>query len=143
MRRKDFLKIAAGVTAGSFISPSLFAKAYAAPAAVKIKKCLKFGMVKEDLSIMDKFKLVKDLGFDGIELDFPHELNEKKVLKARDATGHVFSWPNRTSRSTGMSHQEIFSLKLNHNFYWIIAMTSQGSDGEQDTFLACVHLNTW
>ena len=87
MRRKDFLKIAAGVTAGSFISPSLFAKTYAAPAAVKIKKCLKFGMVKEDLSTMDKFKLLKDLGFDGVELDSPNQLNKKELLDARDKTG--------------------------------------------------------
>lgn len=46
-----------------------------------------FGMIKENLSIMDKFKLVKDLGFDGIELDSPNDLNEREVLEARDKTG--------------------------------------------------------
>lgn len=51
------------------------------------KKSLKWGMIKEDLSVLDKFKLVKDLGFDGIELDFPNDLNEKEILKARDKTG--------------------------------------------------------
>lgn len=52
-----------------------------------IKKSLKFGMIKEDLSVLDKFKLVKDLGFDGIELDSPNNLTEKEILNARDKTG--------------------------------------------------------
>ena len=52
-----------------------------------IKKSLKFGMIKEDLSVLDKFKLVKDLGFHGIELDSPNDLDEKEILKARDKSG--------------------------------------------------------
>ena len=52
-----------------------------------IKKSLKFGMIKEDLSILDKFKLVKDLGFHGIELDSPSEFDEKEILNARDKSG--------------------------------------------------------
>src|SRR5690606_1821101 len=56
-------------------------------AAPMIKKSLKWGMVKEDLSILDKFKLLKDLGFDGVELDTPNNLDMKEVLNARDKTG--------------------------------------------------------
>lgn len=52
-----------------------------------VKKSLKWGMVKEDLSVLDKFKLLKDLGFDGVELDTPNDLNMKEVLDARDKTG--------------------------------------------------------
>lgn len=52
-----------------------------------IKKSLKYGMIQEDLSVMDKFKLLKDLGFDGVELDSPNELNHREILKARDKTG--------------------------------------------------------
>ena len=52
-----------------------------------IKKSLKFGMINEDLSVVDKFKLIKDLGFHGIELDSPNDLNEKEILEARDTTG--------------------------------------------------------
>ena len=44
-------------------------------------------MIQEDLSIMDKFKLVKDLGFDGIEFNSPNEYDEKEILKAKEATG--------------------------------------------------------
>jgi L-ribulose-5-phosphate 3-epimerase len=42
-----------------------------------IRRCLKYGMVAGDGSILDKFKLLKDLGYDGVEMDSP----------ARDATG--------------------------------------------------------
>ena len=49
---------------------------------------------------------------------------------------------SNSARSTGMSYQEIFSLKLSHNFHWIIIMTSQDSTDEQDTFLTYIHLNT-
>jgi len=52
-----------------------------------IKKSLKYGMIKEDLSLLDKFKLIKDLGFDGVEMDSPNNLPEKEILEARDKTG--------------------------------------------------------
>ena len=51
------------------------------------KKSLKFGMIKEDLSVLDKFKLVRDLGFDGVELDSPNNLSESEILSARDKSG--------------------------------------------------------
>ncbi len=87
MNRKEFLKITAGVTAGSFVSPGLFAGAFKQNNKLEIKKSLKFGMVKENLSVMDKFKLLKDLGFHGVELDSPNDLDKKEILAARDKTG--------------------------------------------------------
>lgn len=85
MDRKSFLKLTAGVTAGSFFVPGMLATACTASSTkVTIKKSLKFGMVKEDLSLLDKFKLLKDLGFDGVELDSPNDLNKKEILEARD-----------------------------------------------------------
>jgi L-ribulose-5-phosphate 3-epimerase len=90
MRRKDFLKITAGATAGSFIVPTFMTNSsWASTNKVTLKKSLKFGMVKEDLSVLDKFKLLKDLGFDGVELDSPNDLDKKEILQARDKTGLV------------------------------------------------------
>jgi len=51
------------------------------------KKSLKYGMIKEDLALLDKFKLIKDLGFDGVEMDSPNNLSAKEILDARDKTG--------------------------------------------------------
>ncbi|GHA21401.1 xylose isomerase [Devosia pacifica] len=48
---------------------------------------LKWSMIKEDLSIMDTFRLIADLGFDGVELDAPNDLPLDEVLAGRDATG--------------------------------------------------------
>lgn len=48
---------------------------------------LKWGMIEGDLSIAEKFRLVADLGYDGIELDAPCDLSLDEVRAARDATG--------------------------------------------------------
>jgi len=80
MDRKDFLKITATAAAGSLVSPELFARPMSVSGELKIKKSLKYGMIKEDgLSIMDKFKMLKDIGFDGVELDSPNDLDMKEV----------------------------------------------------------------
>ena len=89
--RRTFLKQSAVATASlAFLSNACATptpKITTKPTQPLIKKSLKFGMIKEDLSILDKFKLVKDLGFDGIELDSPNELTEKEILNARDKSG--------------------------------------------------------
>ncbi|MEZ4848800.1 MAG: sugar phosphate isomerase/epimerase family protein [Bacteroidia bacterium] len=89
MNRKEFIKYTASAAAGIALAPSFLnqAKAQTMVDPPLIKKSLKFGMVKEDLSILDKFKLLKDLGFDGVEMDSPNELDNKEILKARDKTG--------------------------------------------------------
>lgn len=88
MERRTFLKTAVltGTALGAGISDLSAAPAtsFAQPLT---KKSLKWGMIKENLSILDKFKLVKDLGFHGVELDSPHDLDHKEVLAARDKTG--------------------------------------------------------
>lgn len=53
----------------------------------KLKTGLGFGMIKEDLSVLDKFKLVKDLGFDGIEFNAPVDIPLKELIDAKNKTG--------------------------------------------------------
>ncbi|MEJ2076909.1 MAG: sugar phosphate isomerase/epimerase [Acidobacteriota bacterium] len=87
LERRTFL----GVSSAGLVSAALSRAGTAAvqgetePKTVRYKKALKFGMVKEDLSVEDKFKLLKDLGFNGVELDGPSDLDRREVLKARDA----------------------------------------------------------
>ena len=89
--RRTFLKYAAGAATTLAVLPHAFCAVpkniQQPPTNPLIKKSLKFGMIKEDLSVMDKFKLIKDLGFDGVEMDSPNELTEKEILEARDKTG--------------------------------------------------------
>ena len=42
--------------------------------------------VKNEL-LISKFKLLKDIGFHGVELDSPNNLSKKEILDARDKTG--------------------------------------------------------
>lgn len=93
MNRKEFILKSTGAIASAAIlgagsySPASAATAEKKLAKVSIKKSLKWGMVQDDLSVMDKFRLVKDLGYHGIELDSPNNLDKKQVLEARDKTG--------------------------------------------------------
>jgi L-ribulose-5-phosphate 3-epimerase len=54
-----------------------------------LKKAVNLGMVKapKDASTLDKFQMIKDAGFDGIELNRPDALPLDEILKARDASG--------------------------------------------------------
>src|SRR5438034_11069071 len=83
--RREFLKLTgATVVAGFIADPSIIA---AQPPKRSLKKAVNLGMVKTEGTILDKFKLLKDLGFDGIELNRPGEPSAGEILKARDATG--------------------------------------------------------
>lgn len=90
MNRKNFIRTASLITGASVMSaPLMTAKAaQKSPAGkVTLKKGLGFGMIKEDLSLVDKFKLVKDLGFDGVELNSPVDFNISEVLSAKEKSG--------------------------------------------------------
>jgi len=91
MERKTFIKTATLLATGATFAPVL--KGYGThiiqtpSQALNLKIGLGFGMIKEDLSLLDKFKLVKDLGFDGIEFNSPLDIPAKELLAARDKTG--------------------------------------------------------
>lgn len=85
--RRAFIKTSSAAALSLAVAPNLLGKPQLLTNQPLIKKSLKFGMIKEDLSILDKFKLVKDLGFHGIEFDSPNDLNDKEILKAKRKTG--------------------------------------------------------
>lgn len=87
MQRKDFIK-SLGILAATSLSSNVIGNTFKVKSnSLKIKKGLGFWMIKEELSLLDKFKLVKDLGFDGIEFNSPLDLPLKDLLEARDKTG--------------------------------------------------------
>ena len=86
--RRQFVAGAAAAVAGHFAFGSL-ARAVDKPAEPRIRKALKFGMIGEGDSVLDKFKLAKACGFDGVDMDSPTPLDRDEVLKAQDATGLV------------------------------------------------------
>lgn len=95
MNRKNFIRTASLLTGASVMSaPLMTAKAAQTGSdqnnqagKVTLKKGLGFGMIREDLSLTDKFKLVKDLGFDGVELNSPVDFKISEVLEAKEKSG--------------------------------------------------------
>lgn len=83
MQRRAFTKSMLVGSAALGVLPHF---AFGAPPPIN-KKSLKFGMIQEELSVLEKFRLVRDLGFDGVELDSPHQLNEEEILAAKADTG--------------------------------------------------------
>lgn len=53
----------------------------------KIFKSVKWGMIKSGGSVLEKFKLQKELGYDGMELERPNNLNIKELVAASKETG--------------------------------------------------------
>jgi hexulose-6-phosphate isomerase len=60
-----------------------------APRKRKIKKGLMFGAVGSASSVLEKFKLIQQAGFDGVEVD--SGMNREQVLQGRDATGLIIA----------------------------------------------------
>ncbi|MBX3242538.1 MAG: sugar phosphate isomerase/epimerase [Chitinophagaceae bacterium] len=88
MERRTFLKNSSLALAASAIGAgSIIGQPIKPSAKPKIKKCLKIEMVKEGDSILDKFKLLKELGYDGVEFSSPHNFNNKEILEAKAKTG--------------------------------------------------------
>ena len=96
--RRKFLCAAGGAAAGAFLAPAFVAPSFAAaqgqapPASAparkrKLKKGLGIGMIGIPGTLEEKFKAVKQLGFDGVEIDSPSKLGIDEIVKAKDAAG--------------------------------------------------------
>jgi L-ribulose-5-phosphate 3-epimerase len=123
--RRDFLSVAGGTIAAAGALGAGAPRTLASAPDVtttpprSIRKAVKYGMVNIDGSVRDRFQLVKDLGFDGIELDSPNDLDDAEVLAARDTTDlpihgvvdsvhwhHTLSDPDPAVRAKGVAGLE-------------------------------------
>lgn len=84
-----------GLGAGALLAPTL---AHAAPLPRAraprrageprpIRKAVKLEMVGGDAPLADKFALLRELGFDGVEISSPNRLDPDELLAARDSSG--------------------------------------------------------
>jgi L-ribulose-5-phosphate 3-epimerase len=85
INRRHFLQHSSLVLAGASLATMLDGLSFAdaGPSKARYKKALGYTMIKEDLSVEDKLKLVKDVGFEGVEIPTQHlnkETPEPKVL---------------------------------------------------------------
>jgi len=85
INRRKFLHRSGGILAGTSLTTMLDGLSFADSehSEVRYKKAIGYTMIKENLSVEDKLKLVKDAGFEGIEIPTQH-LNkgtpEPKIL---------------------------------------------------------------
>lgn len=89
MLRRDFMK-SASLLAGGVLSVPLVSQPESfsfTPEMPKLKKGLGFGMIQEDLPLLDKLQLAKDLGFHGVEFDSPVEFDLKELVDAKNKSG--------------------------------------------------------
>jgi hexulose-6-phosphate isomerase len=53
----------------------------------KLRKAVKFDMIKLDAPIEKKFELIKSIGFEGVEIDSPSGVNRQEAVDAKKKTG--------------------------------------------------------
>ena len=80
MDRRHFLAATAGALAAAALAQD--------PAAKRpLKKAVNLGMVSGPGSVADKFRMIRDAGFDGVELTRPDAIGMDEILKAKSDTG--------------------------------------------------------
>jgi len=87
--RREFIETAlagAAIAAGALAPAPLLA----AEEKRRLRKAVKYGMIKvPGASIEDKFKLIKSLGFEGVEVDSPGNLDRDEAARAHWQAGEL------------------------------------------------------
>jgi hexulose-6-phosphate isomerase len=86
--RREFLQVSGAVIAAAALSGAS-GSARAAEPPIRLKKAVKFGMIGIDGSVEDKFNLIKELGFQGVEMDSPGGADIAEAVAAAKKTGIV------------------------------------------------------
>lgn len=87
MKRRTFLQTTTTATVGAALMPRVAFTGSLNVRRLPLRKAVKFGMIDEPLTIRKKFALLQELGFDGVEMDSPNELDNDEILEAKAATG--------------------------------------------------------
>ena len=90
--RRAFLcsTLTSGIALASGVLPrSANATLLAPEKKPQLKLAVKYDMIQIDGPIEKKFELIQSLGFQGVEMNSPSNINKDEVLKARDKTGIV------------------------------------------------------
>jgi L-ribulose-5-phosphate 3-epimerase len=85
--RRHFLKsTSTAALAASFYSAAI-GRVSAEDAEPRFKKAVKFAMIGDGESVEEKFALIKELGFQGVEMDSPSRIDREEVIAAKNNTG--------------------------------------------------------
>lgn len=85
--RRTFLKAAVATTAS--IATATNAGARGRTNSLPIRMSLKWNMVRLGGSVMDRFRVLAELGYDGVELESPDGISVAEAMAAQEKTGLV------------------------------------------------------
>jgi len=89
MNRREFFKNSLGAVAVAAVTPHVLAAGNSPQANTgskrPIRKAIMWGTVGVEGSVLEKMKVVKEAGFEGVEMN--SHMDQDEVLRARDATG--------------------------------------------------------
>jgi hexulose-6-phosphate isomerase len=89
--RRDFIRSGSVALAAAALAPfALDSASHVLAQSDKkraLKKAVHLGMISGNQSVLEKFKLAKALGFDGLEVNGPNDPQKAEILKAREETG--------------------------------------------------------
>ena len=83
--RRTFIRTSTAALGAAALAPSLVSAQTAAPAKRQIKKGIMWETVGIKGSVLEKFKAIKEAGYEGVEPS--SHMNQDEVLKAFEATG--------------------------------------------------------
>ncbi len=84
--RRHFIHSTGLALAGTAL-PGLVPAARAAAPADRIRKAVGWNMIREDVSTQEKFRLLKDAGFDGVEVNTTSIKDPKEFIEASEKSG--------------------------------------------------------
>lgn len=89
MNRRHFLHTSAAALATSLLARPKLTRAAPDDLAIgrHIYKSLKWGMVRHEGTTLERFQLLKELGYDGVEIDSPVGVDKNEALEASRKTG--------------------------------------------------------
>jgi hexulose-6-phosphate isomerase len=85
LSRRDFLAVSAATAAAALLARA-GQPSDAAPKRT-LRKAVMYGMIGAGTTIEDKFNILKDNGFSGVEMDSPTSLSVDEIAAAQDKTG--------------------------------------------------------
>ena len=87
-RRRTFIQASTGTMAAMLAGPVVGHVASGGESMNRrMTKAVKYGMVKPGSTVQEKFQVLATLGFDGVELDSPNDLDTSEVIEASRSTG--------------------------------------------------------
>ena len=91
MDRRQFMAATVAAGAGALMARAGVGQPVSEPASKPkrtLRKAVMYGMIGEGKTVGEKFKLLRDCGFEGVEMDSPNEsIKPEEVLAAMEATG--------------------------------------------------------